>query len=156
MIVAITGHRPPKLNLTWDGRGPMDVGLVDLLCHEFDRLGTELVITGMALGVDLLAARAAWKMGLPFDAYVPFPEQPSRWPEASQARWRTALSLANDVRFIRESYQPGAFYQRNEAMVDAADHVVAVWDGSTGGTAHCVNYARRVGRPLTNLIALDV
>lgn len=41
------------------------------------------------------------------------------------------------------------FQQRNQWMVDRADAVLAVWDGSPGGTANCVNYARKVGKPIT-------
>lgn len=31
---------------------------------------------------------------------------------------------------------------RNEAMVDAADELWALWDGSSGGTKNCIDYAK--------------
>jgi uncharacterized phage-like protein YoqJ len=40
---------------------------------------------------------------------------------------------------------------RNEWMVDSSDGVVALWNGTAGGTANCVRYAEKVGRPIDNL-----
>ena len=37
---------------------------------------------------------------------------------------------------------------RNEYMVDLADKIIAVWDGSNGGTANCVKYAEKVSADL--------
>ncbi len=39
-----------------------------------------------------------------------------------------------------------AYQRRNEFMVDASDALAAFFDGSPGGTANCVRYARSVGR----------
>jgi uncharacterized phage-like protein YoqJ len=43
---------------------------------------------------------------------------------------------------------PGAwvYQKRNEWMVDHAQMVIAVWDGSSGGTANCVKYALKQGK----------
>jgi uncharacterized phage-like protein YoqJ len=38
--------------------------------------------------------------------------------------------------------------KRNEWMVDHADAVIAVWDGSPSGTANCIGYARKKRRPI--------
>ena len=37
---------------------------------------------------------------------------------------------------------------RNEWMVDKADVVIACFDGTNGGTANCVNYAREKNKEL--------
>ena len=36
--------------------------------------------------------------------------------------------------------------KRNEWMVDHCDILIAVWDGTSGGTANCVNYAQSVNK----------
>ena len=36
-------------------------------------------------------------------------------------------------------------------MVDRADRLVALWSGAPGGTARCVAYAKRTGKPVDNL-----
>ena len=46
-------------------------------------------------------------------------------------------------------YGRGAPLKRNEKMVDMADAVLVVWDGSSRGTLHTVNYAKKINKPLT-------
>jgi uncharacterized phage-like protein YoqJ len=41
--------------------------------------------------------------------------------------------------------------KRNEWMVDHCDLLIAVWDGSEGGTANCVRYARHHERQIKRL-----
>lgn len=41
--------------------------------------------------------------------------------------------------------------KRNEYMVDLADRVIAVWDGSKGGTANCIKYAEKVGKEIIKI-----
>ena len=52
---------------------------------------------------------------------------------------------------LNETYAPGCFHQRNRYMVDKADCVIAVWDGTPGGTGYTVAYAREKGVPVTVL-----
>jgi hypothetical protein len=40
----------------------------------------------------------------------------------------------------------GAGYHRNERMVSYSDAVVAIWDGSSKGTAHTIQIARNKGK----------
>jgi uncharacterized phage-like protein YoqJ len=37
---------------------------------------------------------------------------------------------------------------RNEWMVDRCDKLIAVWDGSKGGTGNCVDYAKSVNKDI--------
>jgi uncharacterized phage-like protein YoqJ len=37
---------------------------------------------------------------------------------------------------------------RNEWMVDRCDLLIAVWNGTPGGTANCVAYAKKEGCPI--------
>ena len=38
--------------------------------------------------------------------------------------------------------------KRNEYMVDKCDILLAVWDGSAGGTNNCVKYARKLDKEI--------
>lgn len=38
--------------------------------------------------------------------------------------------------------------KRNEYMTDNSDIVIAVWDGSKGGTANCVRYAKKLNKEI--------
>ena len=49
-----------------------------------------------------------------------------------------------------------AYQQRNEAMVNNANYVFAVWTGKpVGGTANCIRYALSQGKDVYNLCPLN-
>lgn len=143
MVIAATGHRPHKLNNEYDGVGPHS----DYLREEFHKVLTHYsprkIISGMALGVDMLWAETALQRGISVIAAIPFVGQESRWPQSSADRYRKILlhPLCSYKIISSGGYSPKKMQIRNEWMVDNCDLLVAVWDGSPGGTANCVNYA---------------
>ena len=57
----------------------------------------------------------------------------------------------HDVQVYRPSRDlpsPQRFHERNDRMLDAADFVFAVWDGSTRGTGSVIEKARKRGLEL--------
>jgi uncharacterized phage-like protein YoqJ len=48
-------------------------------------------------------------------------------------------------------YHPDKLQKRNIWMVDRSTAVLALWDGSKGGTANCVKYAEKVSVPVFNV-----
>ena len=110
------------------------------------------MISGMALGWDTAWAIAALQCGISLHAAVPFQGQERKWPEAAQQRYRDILTRAAEVTVVTPGgYSTAAMHRRNEWMVDNCDGLVALWNGSPGGTSACVNYAARVKRPWVNL-----
>jgi predicted Rossmann fold nucleotide-binding protein DprA/Smf involved in DNA uptake len=75
------------------------------------------VVSGGARGVDSIAA-AAREVGLAMREF------PADWARLGR----------------------GAGFVRNRAIVDAAQVVVAFWDGRSRGTAHTIGLAREAGR----------
>lgn len=70
----------------------------------------------------------------------------------SQAAFGFLMQRAAQVVIVSSGgYGVEKMQVRNEWMVDHCDLLVALWDGSSGGTGNCVRYARRVGRPTVNL-----
>lgn len=62
------------------------------------------------------------------------------------------LSKADTVKLVSdEAYKPYLMQKRNEYMVDLADKVIAVWDGSKSGTANCVRYAKKCGKDIIKI-----
>jgi hypothetical protein len=154
MILAGTGHRPNKLRIgALDGYQPrVQTRLMDLARAALRRRRPDLVISGMAIGWDTALAIAAVDVGIPFDAYVPFEGQESRWPPAARGVYRDLLRLARRTIIVSEAgYSPEAMQFRNERMVDDCDSLLALWNGTPGGTANCLRYADAVGRPYENL-----
>lgn len=149
MILSFTGHRPEKL-------GGYEDAVKRRLClfaHRIiARAQPSCVISGMALGWDQAVAEAALLAGVPVTVAVPFEGQELKWPPRSQAVYRELLAASRSIVYVCDpGYAPWKMQRRNEWMVDNSDALVALWDGSDGGTANCVNYAIRKNKPWTNL-----
>lgn len=149
MVIAATGHRPNKLG-----------GYSDTIAEKLMRLAwsallserPEGVISGMALGWDTAVARAAIKLDIPLIAAVPFEGQERQWPALAQYDYRKLLTRAARVAIISPGgYSARAMQQRNEWMVNESDKLLALWDGSSGGTANCIAYAIKKSREVINL-----
>jgi uncharacterized phage-like protein YoqJ len=144
MIVAFTGHRPNKLG-GYDLPNPTYIKVCQEIEKNLKALNPDKVITGMALGVDQWAANIAHKLNIPFIAAVPFKDQESRWPQKSQKIYAKLIGLASEVIIVSPgTYSYEKMQIRNKWMVDNCNKLIAVWDGTTGGTGNCVEYAKSV------------
>lgn len=111
----------------------------------------ETVIQGCAMGWDLALGVAAQDLGISVHSYVPYKGHGKDWKTFyrevhAEVLSKSAEIYAPDVPFSRET-----LLQRNKDMVDSADYVLALWDGSPGGTKHCVNYANLSEKKVVNL-----
>lgn len=148
MRLAVTGHRPDKLG--GYGREAWN-RLVEVAKGEIERLKPELVITGMALGWDQAIARACVSLEIPFDAYIPFAGQATVWPQEAQDLYYALLRNARNKQVICPGkYAHWMMQARNVAMVDNCDQLLALWNGTKGGTENCVKYANKMGIPVIN------
>ena len=156
--IALTGHRPSKLPCgyeeypaasQWGKR--LLASLVAQIEKAVDEHGEVTVLSGMALGADqiwALAAVEAKRKGLPvkFVACVPCYRYEAKWPSASQANYRKLLEKADSVVYVHKGdYNFRCLDQRNRYMVDNADLLIAVFDGSPSGTRNCIRYAESKG-----------
>lgn len=148
LYVAVTGHRPDKLG-GWKIPNPMyDLTLMGLY-NAFLQLKPTYVITGMSLGVDQWAAELCVNMDIPFVAAVPFNGQDGVWIPAAKAKYQWLLSKAAVKYVICEGgFEGWKMQERNKWMVKSCHRMVAVWNGSSGGTANCLKYAAEVGKPV--------
>lgn len=148
LVVAGTGHRPDKLG----GFSSQVEGRLEALASAaLARFKPDVVISGMALGWDWALAEASLKAGIPLIAAIPFVGQERRWQQESQRRYAEILAKAVVVIVSPGGYSHKAMQVRNEWMVDRCHRLLALWDGSSGGTANCINYAVTVNRPYHNL-----
>ncbi len=94
-IVAL-GHRPPGLG-GYD-ENPVAAGvrrrLAEILTAKLELHPDAVVLTGLGLGAEQLAAEAALEAPIPFAAVLPYPDQDSVWPAASRARHQALLAAA--------------------------------------------------------------
>lgn len=151
MIVSITGHRPDKLGGYYTPN-PIYDSVIEGFVSAFTVLKPDLVISGMALGADQWAAEVCIAAGIPFLAAIPFEGQETVWPESSQKKYHKILNAAAKRYVISQgSYTQQKMKIRNEWMVDNSDILLAVFDGTTGGTYSCVSYAKKQAKPIRYL-----
>lgn len=100
-------------------RGFTDYSLLESTIAEKFQSVTE-VISGGATGADSLGARWAREHGVKLTIFKP--------------DWDT--------------HGRSAGYLRNIDIVDAADEVLAMWDGKSRGTAHTIKIATDKGKPV--------
>ena len=164
MNICFTGHRPNKLwgynihhNKYRDLFKILYLTVVNSVAGERE----VKLISGMALGVDTVAAYVAIVMkgkGLPvtLEAAVPCKGQERLWPQESQDRYHDILKQADIVTVLEEKYSAAAMQCRNEYMVDNSDLVIAIWDGTPGGTSNCVRYARSKNKQIIIINPKDI
>lgn len=150
MIICGTGHRPDKLG-----------GYGDEIKNKLQNLATNWlisnkningVISGMALGWDQALASAAISLNIPLLAALPFKNQDCKWPEKSQKEFADILSKASKIVIVSEGEFTSKKMQiRNEYMVNNSDFILALWNGSSGGTSNCIKYADKKNKLIVNL-----
>lgn len=153
-LVTVTGHRPNKLTLPgYSGYSEfVQKRLVNLAEAALRKIGPDKIFSGMALGWDMASAEAAYRTDTPFVAAIPFVGQESLWPEQSRLHYEWLLSKATEVVVVCEGrFAPWKMQKRNEFMVDKSNAILALWNGTSGGTGNCIEYARKQGRKIVNL-----
>lgn len=143
-----TGHRPEKLRLT-------EPELAVRLEAEIERAiggGYTTFITGMAKGVDLVAAEIVLRLRerdnrLKLVCALPHPGFGLHWGGGWTERFHRVSAQADLVRTICPSFSYASYQLRNEWMVRHSALVIAVFNGERGGTKNTLDYAQSIGVP---------
>jgi len=108
-----------------------------------------VAISGMALGVDQWYAEACIDLDIPFTAAIPFENMEIKWPRLSQEKYKYILSKAWNIIYVSgPGYEPWKMQIRNKWMVDNCTEILAIWNGTLGGTNNCIQYAKSVNKPI--------
>jgi uncharacterized phage-like protein YoqJ len=146
-----TGHRPDKLGgYSPENRAKLIRFAVATMRQINSKYPISIMRSGMALGWDQAIAMASIDLGIPYDAYIPFEGFESKWPEESRKIYHALLNSANKVVIVGKEFSLSAYQRRNETLVDNCDLVLALWNGSCGGTQNCIQYANKVGKKVYN------
>jgi uncharacterized phage-like protein YoqJ len=158
VIIGITGHRAGKILGGYDFPNKTTDLIVKKLRRLYNKYSESIlepnltIITGMATGVDQLAAQLAIDMKIPFIAAVPFLGQEAVWPAQAKQHYKYLLSQAKEIKIISEGgYSEPKMFKRNEWIVDNCDRLIAVWHKTNphGGTFYTIKYAKSIKRNLT-------
>ena len=149
----LSGHRPGELPggyPAWHSSASPLRGRIRTALEEAYGDGYRDFVCGMALGADTLAAEEVLAMrgtrpDVHLIAAVPCPGQETRWPPADRARYRSLLRMADGRLTISPAYAPYVMHVRNRWMVEHTARLIAVFNGSPGGTAYTVRLAEKQG-----------
>lgn len=148
--VCFTGHRWKKLPFKNENDircTALKKQLQETVIELIENQGITHFISGMALGVDMIAAEIvlALKSTYPYitlEAALYCPEQSERWREENKSRFKKILERCDKVTPVSDFYSNGCEQKRNIYMVDCSSNVIAIWDGTRSGTGNTVRYAR--------------
>jgi uncharacterized phage-like protein YoqJ len=145
-----TGHRPQKCG-GFDERNPIADNIKAKLIYEIEVLiqkGYINFISGGALGVDQWAAQIVIDLKEKYPQIKlimarPFPSQDSKWFKKSQDHFKYLCEKSDQVIDVNlDPYSAWKMQARNEYMINSSSVVIAVFDGTSGGTANAVNFAK--------------
>ena len=145
-----TGHRPK--NLPW---GYKEKGIKFFVfknkfkktIKQSIKAGYIYFISGMALGIDMLCAEIILKLktkhpNIKLECAIPCKSQTEKWKTESINRHNKILSLADKITYTSNSnYYNGCMQKRNQYMIDNSNLLIAVFNGSNGGTKQTIEYA---------------
>lgn len=165
--IALTGHRPHRLPGGFDLAHPFYAALRRQLSEIVDEHLQEhahlTLHSGMALGADtawaqvILDLRHQHPRRISFVAEVPNPTQADRWSASDRRRWSRSIDEADRVITYADNYSMQSLWARNRGMIDAAQLLIAVWDGQPGGgTAGAVAYAQSRGVTVVRLDPAEI
>lgn len=162
--IALTGHRPKKLggyNIYTPSYQQLQRDLEQYIHFQLRTHETIVGHSGLALGADtiwskaILAVRDQCPDRVQFHAEVPFKTQYGRWFKKDDIDfWHQQMRSADDYTLYSDADEltgrevANALDDRNNGMIDHADVLLALWDGSNSGTGNAVAYAKSIGRPI--------
>lgn len=119
---------------------------IDTIINRLYNQGFRTFISGGALGFDTLAADAIIKYreahnDIRLVMALPCRNQASKWARAHQNKYKSILSLADEVIYVSENFTNRCMHKRNEFMVDNSMALVAYIKYPSGGTAYTISYA---------------
>ena len=137
-LLLVAGLRPPGLG----GYGPNAVAdkvrrkLAEVLAAKKELSPDLVVLTGMGLGAEQLAAEAAIDAGAPYVAVLAFPGQDAVWPSDVREHFQHLLDKAH-AQVLLQAKAPenrqavaGAMSRRDAWLARNAAEAIIVWDGA--------------------------
>jgi len=151
--VSFSGYRPEKLP---DGGvensqsiKTMQTELREIIAESIES-GFNTFLVGMADGFDTMAAEEVISLKnfhkIRLVAVVPFDDGR---PQSDRVNY--ILAHSDDTVILSDTYSKGAYFQRNEYMVDNSSRLVCYYDGRYGGTEYTIDYAKKQGIEVINL-----
>lgn len=149
-----TGHRPDKVR----NEENLIKEQLRICIKTAIQEGYLTFISGMALGVDIWSAEIVVeeKENNPEIKLVcasPYPGFEKNRSLADRIKYQFILENADYIINVSDKYTRFCFQIRNMWMVDRSDRVIAVYNGSRGGTHNTVEYAKKKNIQVVNILS---
>lgn len=150
--VCFSGHRPEQLPV-----GTAMQMLRRRLLDEIDsavRDGADTFYTGMAQGVDILAAesvlscRQRRRLPIRLIAVRPYAGHGKELRRAALYRYNSILEGADEVVVLRDAYARSCYTERNAYMIAHSRRLIAVVGNMQSGTGQTIRMAEKAGLEL--------
>ena len=152
---AFTGHRPQNLPFRFNESDKRCIALKKqlrkLIVQLIEQHNVTHFISGMAIGVDMYAAEIVLDLRAKYphitlESAIPCETQATKWSEPLRDRYFKIAERCDKETMLQTQYTPDCMQKRNRYMVDQADVLLAVWDGTPSGTGSTVQYAKTQGK----------
>lgn len=148
---AFTGHRFIKREHV--------SALAELLLRAIEyayEKGCRTYLAGGAIGFDTEAARAVikFRMSHPdvkLKLILPCQDQAEKWTDSQRSVYEYTLSEADEIVYISDGYYDGCLKDRNRALAEGCDMLIAYVGRSNSGAAQTVRMASALSREVYNL-----
>ena len=157
MICCVTGHRPDGFPFDRIETDPNYMEYMETLSQIIEELiqsGYNHFITGMAEGADLDFAHLVLQHRknhphIRLEAALPYPIRAAKHIRITSQERSSILEQCDSVQEVSPAYHRGCMQKRNMFMVDKADLVLAIWNGTEkGGTWNTIRYARQKNKSI--------
>lgn len=154
-----TGHRPGKLPWRYHEAAPACLSLKRRIANAAEAAyeeGYRHFLCGMALGCDLYFCETALALRERFpditvEAAIPCPSQADAWAPDQRERYRRLVEACDFETLVSARYTASCMQRRDRYMVDHASLLIAVFDGTPGGTQYTMQYAMSRGLSIVDL-----
>jgi len=173
--IGFSGHRPNKLGgYNWDAplnqriRKNVEVQVVDIInqnpketkfVFEFGgALGFDQFCFDVVFKIKELYAHTNPEIEITLELAIPFFNQYKVWTNLEDVqRYLLQKKIADIVTYVDKlgdykvkgatagKYKFEKMQKRNEYIDNNVDILIAMWDGSDGGTKNCIDYAKEIG-----------
>lgn len=153
MILGTSGHRAlgehsfPKSTYA---------AIYDKTKGIFQDIKPSKVITGFAIGFDLLVADLCLELAIPYIAAIPFNNQEAYWSVYDRKHYNDLLAKADKIEVVnRGGFASWKYQTRNVWIVDNSDRMLVCFSGAASGTKNCYDYAVKKNKKIIRINPLD-
>ena len=149
--VCFTGHR--EISRKFAYKIPTAIKSV---MEDFIARGAKRFRIGGAMGFDTIAALCVIELkekypDITLELILPCRNQTRGWSETSIKVYNYILKHASLVEYVSEKYTRYCMHERNRALVNESQALIAFCTRSTGGSAYTYGYALEKGLEVINI-----